>query len=355
MQKTETQFTAGEFARLVSNFYNERNLAYNFEQINLSADLFNYVANNKERILDRKKVAFVWICLNPPYWQYAKNMIEGARQFFLPGHDVDYFLWSDMPVNDKDAIKQRLLQSSKPLEGVSQEDFMRELEGMAQGIHEIKDKATVFETEAVEWPMPTLMRYHLFLQQEEILSQFDYVFYCDVDMQFVNIVGDEILGNGLTAALHPGYAVDKKFWPPYEPNEKSTSFIPRPGQIIEDGGKQRFMPQYYAGGMQGGRSSDFIKAMKEMRKMIDQDMSNGYIPIWNDESAWNKYLFEHKPSVVLSPSYIYPDSLINEYYIPLWGQNYQPKLVTLTKKFTTSIEGGNAAQQMVKQMQGLKR
>jgi len=72
--------------------------------------------------------------------------------------------------------------------------------------------------------------------------------------------------------------------------------------------------------------------MKVMKSMVDKDLLNGYIAIWNDESHWNKYLFKHKPAIVLSPSYIYPDSLIKEYYEPRWGQSYPPKLVTLTKK-----------------------
>jgi len=61
---------------------------------------------------------------------------------------------------------------------------------------------------------------------------------------------------------------------------------------------------------------------------------NGYTAIWNDESHWNFELSENPPEIMLTPSYIYPDSLINEYYIPLWGRSFQPKLITLTKWFS---------------------
>ena len=72
-------------------------------------------------------------------------------------------------------------------------------------------------------------------------------------MVFANYVGDEILGEGLTAALHPMYSLRHNFNAPYEPNPESAAYVP-------------FYNTYYAGGFQGGKSAEFIKAMKEMRK-----------------------------------------------------------------------------------------
>lgn len=260
------------------------------------------------------KVAVLFICTHPNYWQYAKDAIEGARKFLLPEHDKDFFLWTDMPENTHYG-------------------------------------ATVVPTEAAEWPFPTLMRYHLFLQMEEKLKDYDYIFYSDIDMRYVDFVGNEILGDGITAAQHPMYAVRRQLIPPYEPNPASTCYIPRPGRIIkevyQDGtSKSMFEPLYYAGGFQGGKSADFIKAWKVMKRNIDTDFDNNYTAIWNDESHWNRYLFDNPPAVVLSPSYIYPDSMIDEYYVKVWGCNYPPKIVTLTKKFTTSKEAGDEARKI---------
>ena len=70
------------------------------------------------------------------------------------------------------------------------------------------------------------------------------------------------------------------------------------------------------------------------------EMNKNYIPRWNDESAWNKYLFLNPPTVYLDPSYVYPDSLINAYYVKLWGRNFVPKLVTITKQHSLTKEGG---------------
>jgi hypothetical protein len=249
--------------------------------------------------MSKKKVALLFICLNPPYWPYLRDVIHDAKKHFLKKHQVDFFTWSDIP------------------------------EDTTYG-------ATVFPTEPAQWPYPTLMRYHLFLQQEEILKDYDYIFYLDADMRIVDTVGDEILGQGLTMAEHPMYSLRREYIPPYEPNANSTAFIPRLGCIIPTpDGKPWFKPLYAAGGFQGGVAKDFIAAMKEMKKAIDKDFMANYIAIWNDESHWNKYLYEYKGHLtVLSPSYVYPDSLIEQYYVKVWGQNYKPIIITLTKPFT---------------------
>lgn len=210
---------------------------------------------------------------------------------------------------------------------------------------------TLIDTEPVPWPSPTLMRYHLFLNEEERLKDYDYIFYMDADMRVVATIGDEIMGDGLTAAQHPMYDLRKEFIPPYEPNKDSTAYIKRPGAVVDDQGRPRFKPYYYAGGFQGGIASEFIKAMKVMKKNIDRDFDSNYIAIWNDESHWNKYMFDYEgPSIVLSPAYVYPDSLIKEYYeSKVWGRSYEPKIITLTKPFTLSAQGAEEIRKFTQQ------
>lgn len=258
----------------------------------------------------RYKVALISICLNEAYWQFYPPLVQSAKKFFLPGHEVDFICWSDMPPENPLGVK-------------------------------------VIPTTPFSWPEPTRFRYGLFLKEEELLREYDYVFYCDADMLFVSKVGDEILGDGLTAAQHPMYALRHEYNAPYEPNPESTSYIKRPGRLVEVDGKKKFESLYFAGGFQGGRTEEWITAMKAMKENLDKDFVANYVPVWNDESQWNKYLCENPPSVVLSPAYIYPDSLIKAYYRPLWGRNYVPKLVTLTKQFSLTKEGGQALQTML--------
>lgn len=313
--------------------------------------------------MQKTKVAIVAITLNAPYWQYANEVLQGVNRFFLKHpsirdkYQTDIFLWSDIPENSNKismdfavSLAQRNeVQTSAIGEGqfnfIATEEQQKEFGKVIQGIIDVrKNGVTIFPTEPMDWPMPTLMRYHLFLQQEEILSQFDYIFYIDVDMQITDWVGEEVLGD-LTAAQHPMYALRDSYYPPYEPNPDSKAYIKLPGKLSVE--KKEFKQYYYAGGFQGGKSESFIKAMKVMRKNIDDDFSRNYIARWNDESHWNKYLSDNPPEVVLNPGYIYPDSLISQYYVKLWGRNYSPKIMTLTKKFTTSAEGGAATAKLL--------
>lgn len=315
-QKREVDFSRLNFPRLAHRYFQEtKGGNYTLEDLNSHNGYINHLFKAENQDLPTYKVGLMFVCINQQYWQYAKPVIDGVRNLFLPGHETEIMMWADLA---------QYPESKDVTFGA--------------------DK--VFPTESVGWPYPTLMRYHLFLQQEEYLKKFDYLFYLDLDMRVVNIVGDEIFGDGLTAAEHPMYSVRKELWPPYEPNPDSACYIKRPGMLIDEGGKPRFKPLYYAGGLQGGKTSEFIKAMHALKKLIDTDMSKNYIPVWNDETAWNKYLSENPPSVVLSPSYVYPDSMIDEYYKKVWGRDYPPKIITLTKPFTTSKEGGAAAQAM---------
>lgn len=303
----------------------------------------------KSQDLPKKKVALLFICLNPSYWGLIKETIEGARNFFLPGHEVTFYLWSDIIKPDakeweqaKENIKQVYLnpylgktipaeQFSK-LEARIENNFNKAKES-SKYVEESKDIKLVPAMPS-PWPAGTLYRFHLFLQKKEELKNFDYLYYSDIDMRFANVIGDEILGD-LVAAQHPMYALKSSLWPPYEPNEKSRAYIPRPGQVISENGKPRFMPFYFAGGFQGGTAENYLKAAEWISQAIDEDENKlNYRAIWNDESYWNAYLFQNKPTLVLSPAFIYPDSLINEYYVPIWGTNYPPKLITLTKDWS---------------------
>lgn len=303
-------FNTLNIARLGHNFLlKETGGNYNVHELNRINSYLNYILVPGNRDLKKYKVGVMFVCINEMYWPYINPVIADTKQFFLPGHEVEIMVWSDMP--------------------------------------HIPEGTTKFHAEPVGWPYPTLMRYHMFLGQEAYLNKFDYLFYIDLDMRIVNVVGDEILGNGLTMAQHPMYALRQEFWTPFEPNPESAAHIKQPGRIVEVNGKRMFQPLYAAGGVQGGTTESFIPAMKAMKKTIDSDFNKNYIARWNDESHWNKYLSENTPAVVLSPSYVYPDSMINEYYKKLWGCDYPPKIITITKPFSLSSEGGAAATKMM--------
>ena len=107
----------------------------------------------------------------------------------------------------------------------------------------------------------------------------------------------------------------------YETNPRSLAYIgPDEGS------------RYFAGGFFGGSRVEFLKIISETTKRELQDLSKGIIATWHDESHWNRYCVDHKPTVILNPSYCYPEN---------WKLNYPKKLLALDKdhtEFQTPLE-----------------
>src|SRR6185436_11334395 len=94
--------SAENFTRLANNFYTSKGLVSDNARIALDADFINYFFTHQKDLEKKFKVAFVFICLNPLYWQYAPEMVAGAKQFFLPGHSTDFLFWTDIPENKEE-------------------------------------------------------------------------------------------------------------------------------------------------------------------------------------------------------------------------------------------------------------
>jgi len=204
------------------------------------------------------------------YIQFVDPLIASAEKHFCKNHHVTYFVFTDSPQTPEENIVYL---------------FQKKL----------------------GWPFDTMMRYHVYLRHKNLLETQDYLFACDADMLFVDEVGDEILSDHV-ATLHPGF-VGK--WGSYETNPSSKAYI-RKGEG----------DYYFAGGFYGGRTKEVLNIAKVNSDNINDDLSRGIIAVWHDESHWNRYCIDHKPTVILSPSYCYPED---------WNLPYSPKLLALNK------------------------
>lgn len=187
------------------------------------------------------------------YTQFLQPLITSADKFFLPGHNVTYFIFTNQDI-----------------EVVTSRDVVKT------------------PVEHKEWPWMTLGRYKIFSSVSEILKEKDYLFYCDVDMLFVDNVGDEILSDRV-ATQHPGF-YGRRGTP--DDNPMSLAFV-SPHQPM----------QYFAGGFNGGSSLEYLKMAKHISNNIDIDYSNGIIALWHDESHLNRYFIDNPPTKILDPSY----------------------------------------------------
>lgn len=228
------------------------------------------------------RIGLLTIATGEKYYKFILPLLESAYKYFLPNHDRSFFLFSDC----KTQFGGNIIQTKVQPKG---------------------------------YPNETLLRYHTFLEHEELFRDIDYLFYSDVDMLFCDYVGKEVIGD-LVATLHPGYT-DRRGT--YESNPKSTAYM--------DGVSGEY---YFCGGFNGGKTKNYLNMAKTIRERIDVDSKNGIVAVWHDESHLNKYLSEVTPTKILTPSYCYPEPPQDKTYaVTVWRRTYEPKLLALNKDF----------------------
>lgn len=210
------------------------------------------------------------------YIEFVEPLIKSAKEHFCPGHHVTYFIFTDgnlAPQEDVVCIYQKRLG----------------------------------------WPFDTMKRNYVYALHREAYEGIDYLFACDSDMLFVDRVGDEIFGDRV-ATLSPGFAPGSPFpriRGAYETSPLSTACV------RDDEGES-----YFAGGFFGGTTKEFLNITDNTNANIDIDLQNGIIAEFHDESHWNRYCIDNPPTIILSPSYCYPEN---------WKIPYKRKLLALDK------------------------
>jgi histo-blood group ABO system transferase len=220
------------------------------------------------------KTALLVIATGEKYRQYAAQLIESAKKYFVV---CDILLWTDTT-------------------------FM-------------SGATRTFIKEPLGFPQETLQRYSTFLTQREILQGYKHLYYVDSDMLFVSPIREEdIFSDAITGVFHPGY-LGKCGTP--ERNPASTAYIPV--------GTQN---KYFCGGFNGGKTESFLAMAETIKHAIDIDTQNGVMAVWHDESHLNRYLLDNPPARILGPEYCYPEGCERNYVGHMLGE---PKLIALTK------------------------
>ena len=124
---------------------------------------------------------------------------------------------------------------------------------------------------------------------------------------FVDTVGNEILGERV-ATRHPGFINQRGS---YETNRNSVACV------FENEGKY-----YFAGGFYGGSRKEFIQLLETTCSQIAKDFTKNIIAVWHDESHLNRYFIDNEPTLILSPSYCYPEN---------WNLPFHRRLLALDK------------------------
>ena len=225
------------------------------------------------------KIAILYICTGR-YEIFWDNFYKSSETFFLNDANKEYFIFSD-------SLRLSKLENEKV--------------------------QFVFQ-EKLGWPYDTLMRFKIFLKVENELEKYDYIFFINANMIFLQPVGIEILpteeDGGLMVVKHPGFFNKANTEFTFERNELSKAYIP-----YGDG------KHYFMGGFNGGIAKDYLQLIKKLYEQIEADIKNNIIAIWHDESHLNHYMLTHKCKI-LDSSYGYPER---------WDLPFEPKILIKDK------------------------
>lgn len=209
------------------------------------------------------KVALLYIAIGE-YTVFFDSFYRSCERYFLPNSEKIYYVFSD---------KQ-------------DQSFQR-------------DNIVVIRTPNMGWPDNTLKRFHLFTSIENKLQKYDYCFFFNANLEFVRTVTEEILPkNGIIVVQHPGYYDKSRKDFPYDTNKNSLAYV------SEDEGRV-----YVCGGVNGGRTVDYLQMCNELKNRVDRDYANDTVAKWHDESHLNRYILDidEDAYVVWNPGFCYPD------------------------------------------------
>ncbi|UAY78607.1 glycosyl transferase [Pasteurella canis] len=209
------------------------------------------------------------------YHIFWEDFYRSSEKHFMPGVAKKYFLFSDY-----------------------QGSFLGEETGSVYRIYQKK----------LGWPYDTLMRFDIFLKEENLFKDVDYLFFINANVIFINdIYQNEILipEKDLIAALQPwfiGLDIDKTT---YDRNPQSTAYIP-----YGEG------EHYVMGSFNGGKTAAFLEMCRQLNNNIHLDLKKDIIALWHDESHLNHYFWKNKEKIFILPS---------SYLLDEWQQYFPSK------------------------------
>lgn len=227
------------------------------------------------------KIAILYICTGL-YNQFFEGFYNSAERFLLKGKaSLDYYVWSDD-------------------------------DNLAQGL----ERVHLHHKECEGFPTDSLFRFRMFLQVKEELLKYDYVYFFNANAEFRQPVDEEILPDesGLAAAVWPNKHafLNHSFFYPYERDKRSLAYVPPfDGPYL-----------YYMGGVNGGRSKEYMEMAEVLNQNIEDDYRRGIVAAVHDQAHLNRYL-HHRACKVLPVELAWPEE---------WPAKSKPKMVFRDKK-----------------------
>lgn len=215
------------------------------------------------------KVAILYICTGK-YNQFFEGFYESAMKFFLTDHDKTFFVWTD-------------------------DDHI------ADGLSNVR----VIHKECAGFPADSLFRFEMYLQAEEELKKFDYIYFIQANAQFLQPVGDELLPDesGLSMGIWGGINLRRPAClHPYERNKNSLAYVAPYGKNYI----------YFMGGINGGTSEAYLDMTRTLAANIRDDYNRGIIAKVHDQSHINAYM-RNRECKIITPEYCWPEEVYSDF------------------------------------------
>ncbi|MEE6478607.1 hypothetical protein FKM82_011891 [Ascaphus truei] len=203
------------------------------------------------------------------YTVFVKTFLESAEKFFMVGHKVNYYVFTDRASD----ISNITLNDGRHLVVLDVPSYKRWQEVSMRRMEMIRN-----------------------FSRERFIYEVDYLVCVDVDMRFSDDVGVEILSN-VFGTLHPGFYGASRQSFTYERRTQSEAYI-----AADEG------DFYYAGGYFGGTVEEVYKLTNHCHEAMMADKEKNIEAVWHDESYINKYFLYHKPTKILSPEYLWDNN-----------------------------------------------
>lgn len=217
------------------------------------------------------KIAILYICTGK-YASFFEGFYQSSEKFLLTGHEKHYFVWTD---------------NSMIVDGLP-------------NVTHIYKKCEGF-------PKDSLFRFEFFMQVEDQLKEYDYIYFFNSNAQILCPVGDEILPDetGLSMGVWPFGRKKAAHSYMYERNRCSLAYVAPYGKDYI----------YYMGGLNGGTSVAYLQMINTLCENIRKDYNNGIIAIFHDESHINAYMRNH-PGKKLGREFCMPEEWVKGDWSP---------------------------------------
>ncbi|XP_015276314.1 PREDICTED: N-acetyllactosaminide alpha-1,3-galactosyltransferase-like isoform X2 [Gekko japonicus] len=218
--------------------------------------------------------------------KYLKNFLTSANIYFMPGHNVIFYIMVDN-ISGVPSIEL---------------DPLRRL------------KVIPVEKES-RWQDISMMRMKTIgdLIESRIRHEVDFLFCMDVDQVFESYYGVETLDESVAQLQAWFYKASRRVFT-YERNPESAAYIP-----YEEG------DFYYHAAVFGGTPQRIYNLTRECYEGIRKDKEHNLEAIWHDESHLNKYYLRNRPSKVLSPEYCWDYNIGLSYEVKNIKLSWLPK------------------------------